>query len=592
MTKSTPKRAAEWFVFALAGALIPVAAGSAWVAGTPILPAIGLAAAFFALGYGLKLLVPSLAQVGPAIAAVGQPIVITGALAGHPWQLDAHMLFFAMIAVLVSLKSVWAILVGAALVAVHHLTLTFLLPALVYPTTELLVNVQRTLIHAVVVVIQTAALVAAVVARNRLDAETLQQNAQLRDSAEAAEHERKAAQEAKDNALASEEQSKAALQEAERAKSEALGAFEEQQKAMAAMAEAEKRANDQQALVETKAEEAVAALRDAQTARDQARTQEAKVAQEVAEHAQAQAAMRDALAALEQGNLAVRLADDVGPQYEDLRQAFNAAVSSLDSMFQEMAAHADEIETHTGEISNSAGALATRTETQAETLSQTNLALQAVSTAIAEASAVAEAANSSVQRANDSGDQCQTTVQGAAESMKNIETGSSQISEIVEVIDGISFQTSLLALNAGVEAARAGEAGRGFAVVASEVRALAQRSSESATNIRDLIARSNKEVSQGSTRFGDSVDALGTMLREVQSIANQVDGIATSTHKQSEHLGQVASAMSDLETTTQQNAAMGEETKAACMMVSQSVASLRERLSKFVCSSGKLQDAA
>ncbi|MEM6889676.1 MAG: methyl-accepting chemotaxis protein [Pseudomonadota bacterium] len=156
-----------------------------------------------------------------------------------------------------------------------------------------------------------------------------------------------------------------------------------------------------------------------------------------------------------------------------------------------------------------------------------------------------------------------------------------EISKIVEVIDAISFQTNLLALNAGVEAARAGEAGRGFAVVASEVRGLAQRSSESTTNIRALIERSGQEVEKGSQKIGETVSSLSEVLSVVFEITSKTDAIAGIMQDQASRIYALNDRVAELDTATQQNAAMFEETSAACAKLLLGAKSLRDPTQSF-----------
>jgi methyl-accepting chemotaxis protein len=165
--------------------------------------------------------------------------------------------------------------------------------------------------------------------------------------------------------------------------------------------------------------------------------------------------------------------------------------------------------------------------------------------------------------------------------MGEIATSSSQISRIVGVIDDIAFQTNLLALNAGVEAARAGEAGRGFAVVASEVRALAQRSSEAAREIGDLIAASTRQVESGVTLVGEAGATLRRIAGSVNGISDHVADIASSAQEQSASLTEVNASMTQLDQVTQQNAAMFEETTAASQNLVTQADALSARMARF-----------
>jgi methyl-accepting chemotaxis protein len=172
-------------------------------------------------------------------------------------------------------------------------------------------------------------------------------------------------------------------------------------------------------------------------------------------------------------------------------------------------------------------------------------------------------------------------VRDAVAAMGEIEKSSNQISQIIGVIDEIAFQTNLLALTAGVEAARAGEAGRGFAVVASEVRALAQRSSEAAKEIKGLISASSDQVETGVHLVGEAGQALQKIVSKVSEINALVGEIAASAQEQATGLAQVNTAVNQMDQVTQQNAAMVEETTAASHSLTQEAQELMRLISRF-----------
>jgi methyl-accepting chemotaxis protein len=152
--------------------------------------------------------------------------------------------------------------------------------------------------------------------------------------------------------------------------------------------------------------------------------------------------------------------------------------------------------------------------------------------------------------------------------MDDIAEFSKQISETVNVINGIAFQTNLLALNAGVEAARAGDAGRGFSVVASEVRALAVRAAESAKQIEGLISRSSEQVRRGVDLVDQTGNAIRNMSQSIDVATQHVSAIAESAAQQSSGIESANAAIGEIEQATQQNAAMFEETTAASVSLS------------------------
>ena len=165
--------------------------------------------------------------------------------------------------------------------------------------------------------------------------------------------------------------------------------------------------------------------------------------------------------------------------------------------------------------------------------------------------------------------------------MDEIKSSTGQIGQITDVIDEIAFQTNLLALNAGVEAARAGESGRGFAVVALEVRSLAQRASESARHIKQLIDHATTSVAEGAELVANTDEALTRFTGQVQEINTIINSIAATASEQANGLAEVSTAITELDHATQQNAAMVEEAPAATQSLAGETAKLAHELSFF-----------
>jgi len=165
--------------------------------------------------------------------------------------------------------------------------------------------------------------------------------------------------------------------------------------------------------------------------------------------------------------------------------------------------------------------------------------------------------------------------------MQDIRDSSSRIGDIIGTIDGIAFQTNILALNAAVEAARAGEAGRGFAVVASEVRALAQRSSVAAREIKSLIGGSVEKVGTGTAVVHEAGAAIAEIVANAVSVNTMLAAIAIGVDEQAQGFGQTTAAVQSLDHATQQNAAIVEQTAAAGASLDEQARGLATRVARF-----------
>ena len=281
------------------------------------------------------------------------------------------------------------------------------------------------------------------------------------------------------------------------------------------------------------------------------------------------------------GDLTCRINTQFAPEYESLRADFNATVDQLGQTVGSVIIAVGNMDSGTREISSGAGDLSKRTGQQAAALEETAAALDQITANVSSSSTLTNEARDVAKAANQSAAESVMVVSHAGEAMQRIEQSSQQISNIIGVIDEIAFQTHLLALNAGVEAARAGEAGRGFAVVAQEVRELAQRSAKAAKEIKGLIQNSTTEVESGVKLVRDTGEALKTIGDYIKKINSHMESIATSAREQSTGLSEINIAVNQMDQTTQQNAAMVEQTTAASASLAQEASKLRELVANF-----------
>ena len=225
--------------------------------------------------------------------------------------------------------------------------------------------------------------------------------------------------------------------------------------------------------------------------------------------------------------------------------------------------------------------LSKRTEEQASALQQTAASMEELGSTVQQNADGARQAGQLARDAAEVASQGGAVVQQVVQTMQGIHASSDRISDIIGVIDGIAFQTNILALNAAVEAARAGEQGRGFAVVATEVRSLAQRSATAAREIKELITASVDQVGQGTQLADQAGKTMQEIVSSIRRVSDIMVGINAATAEQNTGIAQVGQAVTQMDSTTQQNAALVEESAAAAISLSGQARELVQAVAVF-----------
>ena len=290
--------------------------------------------------------------------------------------------------------------------------------------------------------------------------------------------------------------------------------------------------------------------------------------------------------AIAQGDLTMPIITWGKDEIATLLQSMAAMQDNLVRVVTSVRHGSDAVATASAEIAQGNNDLSARTEQQASALEQTAASMGALSTTVKQNAESASTANQLAVNASSIAIQGGNVVGQVVETMRDINDSSRKISDIISVIDGIAFQTNILALNAAVEAARAGEQGRGFAVVASEVRSLAGRSAEAAKEIKHLISASVERVEHGSTL----VDQAGTTMTEVvdsiKRVTDIMGEISAASGEQAKDVAQVGGAITQMDQSTQQNAALVEEMAAAASSLKGQALELVQTVATFKLSDG------
>ena len=282
-----------------------------------------------------------------------------------------------------------------------------------------------------------------------------------------------------------------------------------------------------------------------------------------------------------QGDLTQDIPQGGGDEMGKLLQELAAMRNSLESVVSDVRRNADGVSTSSEQIALGNADLSSRTEEQASALQQTAASMEEMASTVRHNADSALQANQLAINASQVATRGGDVVSQVVTTMSEIDASSQKIADIIGVIDGIAFQTNILALNAAVEAARAGEQGRGFAVVAGEVRALAGRSAEAAKEIKRLISESVARVEQGGHLVAQAGVTMNEVVTAIRHVSDLVGEISAASKEQSQGVGQVSEAIAQMDQTTQQNAALVEESAAAAEGLQHQAKDLVKAVSNF-----------
>ncbi|ALB55237.1 methyl-accepting chemotaxis protein [Cronobacter universalis] len=275
--------------------------------------------------------------------------------------------------------------------------------------------------------------------------------------------------------------------------------------------------------------------------------------------------IRDALVAISSGtnDLSQRLPEDGRDEVAQIAHAFNAFCDKLAGVMGQLRDASASVKVAANEIAAGNQDLSGRTEQAASSLRETASAVEEITASVANSTDAAAQANSQAQSATDAASRGGEVVSKAISTMQLIESASAKIGDITSVIDGIAFQTNILALNASVEAARAGEQGRGFAVVAGEVRNLASRSAQAAKEIKSLIDSTTESVATGSRYVRLAGESMEEIVSSISNVSGIMREITVATSEQMKGIQEINHAVLQLDQMVQQNAELVVQSAAA-----------------------------
>ncbi|MBK7644697.1 MAG: HAMP domain-containing protein [Planctomycetes bacterium] len=282
-----------------------------------------------------------------------------------------------------------------------------------------------------------------------------------------------------------------------------------------------------------------------------------------------------------QRDLTARVERTYEGDFDRIKQALNTATSNLQESLVQVASGADQVTAASGEINSGSQSLARGASEQASALEEISASLQEIRSMSMQNTANSREARALAETSTTSAEKGSGNAQRLSEAMGRIKQSSEETAKIVKTIDEIAFQTNLLALNAAVEAARAGDAGKGFAVVAEEVRNLAMRSAEAARTTGELISASRVQADEGWTLNHEVHSNLVEIVASIKKVGTMMGEIAAASEQQSSGVGQVSTAVEQLNQVTQTNAASSEESASAAAELSAQADELRVLVGTF-----------
>ncbi len=281
------------------------------------------------------------------------------------------------------------------------------------------------------------------------------------------------------------------------------------------------------------------------------------------------------------GDLSQEFSSDIQGDFGRLLTALGTMEDTLTELVGDIKQSTDSISVSAGEIDAGNTNLSSRTETQVSALTETAASMEQLTATVRQNADRARSASSLAVNASATAERGGTVVGQVVHTMDAISGSSRKIVDIIQVIEGIAFQTNILALNAAVEAARAGEQGRGFAVVASEVRSLAQRSADAAKQIKELITASVSQVESGAGLVGQAGSTMNDIMQAVDQVSGLLGEISHALQEQSEGIAHVNTAVAHMDSTNQENAVLVQQATQAAAALNARTQDLQQAVGAF-----------